>query len=96
MALLENYSCVCSFQEPAAPRGPLRPTILPPAVVMAANNYYGLPQVHTVSPPPPRDHLPPQVVHGQPTVGQYTAAATAYPAGAQGTAVPVGYRYLTT
>jgi len=42
---------------------------------MAANNYYGLPQV----------------VHGQPTVGQYTAAATAYPAPAPGTAVPVGY-----
>ena len=32
-----------------------------------------------------------QVVHGQPTVGQYTAAATAYPAPAPGTAVPVGY-----
>ena len=36
-------------------------------------------------------NLPCKVVHGQPTVGQYTAAATAYPAPAPGTAVPVGY-----
>ena len=74
----------------SAPRGSTF-TILPPAVVMAANNYYGLPQVWEVELGPDLETLCRKVVHGQPTVGQYTAAATAYPAPAPGTAVPVGY-----
>lgn len=36
-----------------APSGVPASTILPPAVVMAANNYYGLPQVPQVTPPYP-------------------------------------------